>query len=798
MIDIDIQDQAAQQRAAERIAIPDADAVVIADGQPEGMDIEALLRIRDEAGDDALTDEEYALLQAAMQQRPMAGEASDHYANLAEHVEDGHLQKISRDVLGWVDWDEESRSEWYDKEKTGIRALGVSPNVDGGAKFEGASTVVHPILAEAVTQFAARALEQFWPAGGPVRSAVLGAIDDERVEQAKRVEQFLNYQYTVEIEGAFEQTDKMLIRLPISGSCFVKAYYDPVNGICRSMVEPADFLVPYKSDDLRTAQRYTERIMLSQNDLRKRQVAGMYRDIEVMRPFERGGSDERTVVTDEIKATEGRDDNHQDTGDERHTLYECYCDLDLPGFEDVGAGGQTTGVALPYIVTVDRDSQKVLSIYRNWKKTDPRKRRIVYHTHYRFMPGLGFYGFGLYHWIGGLSAAATGALRALLDSAQFANLQGGFRAKDAVLPNGNVTISPGTWPEVDSDADELKKAFFPLPYKEPSSVLFSLMGYLGEIGGRFAGTLESITGEGGQNVPVGTTLARIEQGAKVFTSIQTRLHEAARTEYALVAWLDSIWMPQEYPYAVEGEDRKVFRADFDARIDVVPASDPNFVSNIQRYFVSQLVMELAAQSPDLYDRYEVNKRALESLKVQNIDALLPNRKDQVVRADPVTENASAIVGGAIKAFMDQDHASHLAVHQQALMMLPDKHQALPVIQAHIQEHIALGYLVQMTQATGAAFQMPGEAPPMPPEVENQIAALAAQAAQQLSRPPEPSPEQIEADAEQKRKDETAAAEIARKDQLAAASIERDDAKAAAEMKREAIEAAGRESSGARW
>lgn len=784
MIDPELQQRMAGQVGAEQIAVPDEQEPVQF-GAEDAPDIEKLKAIRAQAGDDALTDEEYALLQMHEHQFQPDAAAQEHDANLAEHMAEGDLASIAQKVIQWVEWDEESRADWFEQEKKGIRALGVTKEVDGGAPFKGASTVVHPMLSEAIVQFQARALEQVWPAGGPVKTAVLGATNDERTKQAMRVEQFMNYQYTQQIPGAFEQTDKMLVRLPLSGSCFIKVYFDPIDGICREFVEPADFIVPYRANDLRTAPRYTERILTSQNDVKKRQVAGQYRNIELIQPTEDAGVTHRHVVIDEIKESEGRDDVLRNSDDQRRTLLECYCELDLKGFEDAGPDGKLTGIALQYIVTVDRDSQKVLSIYRNWKPTDPRRRRIVYHTHYRFMPGLGFYGYGLYHWIGGLSRAATGALRALLDSAQFANMQGGFRAKDAAMPNGQIEIAPGEWKEVDCDSDDLRKAFVPLQYKEPSATLFNLLGALQDLGRRFAGTTEALVGEGNQNTPVGTMLARIEQGSRVQTGIQKRLHEAQGEEFIHVAWLDSIYLPQQYPYAVQGADRMVFKADFDDRIDIIPVSDPNTVSAMQRYFMAEAVIGLADKAPGLYDPYEIHKRALEALRIENIDALLPPKNKPPKRYDPVSENAMAAVGRPIRALLDQAHDAHIAVHQQAMNALPKNHPAVPVLMAHIQEHLAMQYLQQMSQATGIAFQMPGDDyPELPPDVEARVAMAAAQAAQQMAPPPQPDPKLVEAQAEQQRKDAVAHSQIQRDDAKAAADIRRQDTTAFADMQRE--------------
>lgn len=787
MIDADIQQQMRAEMGAQPISVPDQqDSMAFAGEAPTGVaaggyDIATLQRIRAEVGEQALTDDEFAALQMHEQTGLPSKEAADHYANLAQYVTEADLHRIGQDVIDWVRWDEESRAEWFLKEKRGIAALGVSGSDEEGA-FKGGSTVTHPMLGEAIVQFSARALEQLWPGGGPVKTAVLGAETDALVQQAKRVEQFMNFQYTQEIPGAFERTDRLLVRLPLSGSVFIKTFFDPIDGLRRELIEPADFIVPYRANDLLTATRYTERIFMSQNDLRKRQIAGYYRDVDLVQPFEFNAETNRELVSEAIHRVEGRERVDVDYRDQRRTLYECYCEMDLPGFEHRDDEGKPTGIALQYIVTVDHDSRKVLSIYRNWKQDDPRKRRIVIHTHYRFMEGLGFYGYGLYHWIGGLARAATGALRALLDSAQFANMPGGFRSKDAALPNGNLDIAPGEWREVDADSDDLRKAFFPLPYKEPSAVLLNLLGLLQTQGRSFVSTAESMVGDGAQNIPVGTILARIEQGSKVQTGIQYRLHQAQSDEFKVVAYLNSIYLPERYPYAVQGADRVVLRNDFDARIDVVPVSDPNTVSNMQRYFMVQSVLELAARFPGLYDVYELNRRALQTLRMDSVDALLPPQNKPPKRFDPVTENALLGLGRPVRALQDQAHDAHIAVHQQAMQSLPQGHPALPALNSHIQEHLALAYLQEMAQATGMPFQLPDDsAQDLPPEVEMRIAVAAADAVQKMQNPPLPDPKLIEVEREQARKDAVTQADIKRADDEAQAEVLRKDKLAAADI-----------------
>ena len=757
--------------------------------EPPEFDLEALLAKAEDDGEESLTDEEYAWLVMELQQDNMRDEPG-HFDNLAEYLDENELRKIGKKVVEWVSWDEQSRAEWYEREKNGIRLLGVSPNVDVGADFEGASKVVHPMLGEACIQFNARAIAELWPAGGPVKTAVLGKKTPELLQQASRVEQYMNYQYTEEMPGAFDETDRMLMRLPLSGSVFKKAYNDPIDGIVCRMVEPADFIMPYRgSACLRSTPRYTEVVKMSPNNVRKRQVAGIYRDIDLLQPNEDTHEEERVIITDEIKETEGRENVGYNTEDDNHTLYECVCEYDLPGFEDLDESGRPTGIALQYLITVDRDTQNVLSIYRNWKEEDPKKDRLVYHTHYRFMPGLGSYGYGLYHWIGSISRAASGSINALLDSAGFSNLRGGFRSSDAKIPNGDMAIGPGEWKEVDCPAEDLAKAFFSLPYNEPSVVLFNLLGHLEDLGRRVGATVDAMVGDGAQNTPVGTMLARIEQGSKVYTGVQKRLHVAFKEEFKIVAWLNSQYLPEEYPYAVEGEDRNVLRSDFDERVDVIPVSDPNLVSNIQRYFISQAAIEIASQAPQLYDMRALHRRVLQSLRMENIEEVLPVDKPPP-HIDPVRENAMVMQGHPVKAYPDQNHQAHNIMHMSVLELLKDNDQARMAMIAHMQEHDAQAYMIQMAQATGVPFldleaqQQQDQEQPLPPDVENQIAMLAAQAAQKfMESSMRPDPEAIKLEREQARKDAAAKADIDRKAALAQADIERKDATTLHDMAR---------------
>lgn len=771
--------------AADTIDVSDEPEQIYFDSDDE-PEIEKLIAIYEQSGPEALTNEEYALVvEVLTMEAAKSSKANDFHANLAEHLSETELNKLSQKILQWVEWDEESRSDWYEREKKGIAALGLSKD-KSMPLFPGAAQVTHPVIGEACIQFSSRAIDSLWPAGGPVKTSVLGFSSEEKEDQAGRVEKYMNYQYTSLMPGAFSSFDKMVLRLPISGSCFTEACYDPIDDVHRKFIEPAYFLVPYNADDLQTTQRYTVIDRRTNNAVRKLQVAGYYRDIELPDPGDGVTTTENAESVDEtIRDTEGRADIIAQGDENVRTIYRCICELDIPGFEDVGKDGKDTGIELQYRVEVDKDSQKILAIYRNWKPGDEKRKRLVLHTHYRFLPGLGFYGYGFYHWIGGLSDTATGALRALLDSAAFSNLQGGYRSKDAAIQNGDTPLKPGEWKEVDADAEDLTKGFFKVPYGEPSSVLFNLLGHMEALAGRFASTTESMVGDGNQNTPVGTILARIEQGSKIHTGIQRRIHEAFTQEMRSIAYLNSQYLNETVAVQLSGEEIEITAADFDDRIDIIPVSDPNFVSNTQRYFVSQAILETAQQNPNLYNMREVHRRVMQSLRVEDDEELLPDPKEQQIRRSPLHENADAMMGKPLKAYQEQDHQSHIALHQQVMATMPKDHPGLPSLQAHIQEHMATAYLIQMQQMTGIQLVMPDEdMESLPIEVENKIAQQAAQAVQQMQQEQQkPSPEELEMQAEQQRKDQVAQVEQQRKDEVAAAEQERKDRVVDAEIAR---------------
>lgn len=773
------------------INVPDAEDNVVffdPDMDPEQAamaELERLAKLRQVLGDEGLTEEERITLAAAEAVADAPAPATDHYANLAEHMEsESDLNSLAADVIQWVKWDMESRSDWYAKEKEGITKLGLTSHKDTPV-IEGGSIATHPALAEACVQFAARSLDQMWPAGGPVRTVVIGKKTEEKLARSRRVAAHMNYQYTEQLEDAFDQLDKMLVRLPLSGSMFTKVYEDPVSGRCRELVDPANLVVPYKADSLRTAPRYTEIVPLSDNVVNKRVAVGYYRKVRLLETREDPDSSGREELEETVKATEGREDVGPHLRDQPRTIYECYCELDLKGFEDYDEFGRKTGIRRPYVVHVDRSTSTVLAIYRNWDENDPKKEREIIHTHWKFLPGLGFYGYGMYHWIAGLVGATTGSLRALLDAAAFSNVQGGFRAKDAAMRPQDMTISPGKWKEVDVEADDLRKAFFVPPYSEPSGTLFNLMVHMQELAQRFVGSTDALVGSGDKNTPVGTMLARIEQGSKVMTTVHKRLHRAAKSEFKLMAKLNVMFMPPEpTPFNYEEGEYTISPEDY-TDVSILPVSDPNFISNAHRHFVTQVLMELQASAPHLYNEYALHRRALMALKVEDADELLRNPEDQVTRLDPVTENALAMTGRPIHVYTEQAHDAHIMVHTQLAETMPPADPRTVALQAHIQEHVAHQYILQMAKATGLPFTFPGPdatsddmAPPPEAEVEASLAAAEAAAVlleQQRQAAAQPSPDILKAQAEIERKDAIARADIERKNAIARADMTRKNA-----------------------
>src|SRR5919108_2179265 len=683
--------------------------------------------------------------------------ALDHDANLAETLPANVLNAIADQVIEWVEADTEAREEWKQRFEKGLKIIGVIEEGGDEGPFPGAAKVVHPLIMEAAVQFQARSIKELFPPAGPVKALVLGEKTEEREAQAKRVEDYMNYQVTVEDRTYFWDTDQMLMWLPFVGSCFKKTYYDAIAGQVRSkFIKGEQILVPYQATCLEDASRITHTFELSQDKLRRLQMSGFYAGKELPEPAE-----PLKEAADALDEVDDRTPNLAE-GDAPHTLYECHCEYEIPGESQ-------NGLTQPFVITVEKDARAVLAIRRNWKIDDEQARRRGWFTHYKYFSGLGFYGFGLFHAIGSLGEAATGALRAILDSAAFASLQGGFKSKDARLKGGEIVLKPGVYHDTELTAEELAKAFYTPPFKEPSAALVQMLQLLIESGQRFASTTDVLTGDATNNAPVGTTLALIEQSSQPFSAIHKRLHVSAGEEFRLRAELNAEYLPQVYPYEVEGEESTVYQADFDGRVDVVPVSDPNIFSNTQRIAMAQGVLELANSAPQMYDTYEVHKRMLEAMRVPDIDTLLPD-PNEIPHADPVSEGAYLFVGKPVRAHIDEDNGAHLFIHQaqmQTVAASPLAETVQAALMAHIAEHVALQYTIQMSQMLGLPLPTPDlrnkKRPEMDVQVANQIAmqaALAIQGMQQL----QVAQMQQQVAQEQARVDQADQAEAARADQ----------------------------------
>jgi len=669
----------------------------------------------------------------------------NHYTNLAEELDEKEVAKVGKDLVRAFEDDKSSRKNWEDQYSKGLRMLGIVVE-DRQDPFPGASGVHHPLLAEAATQFQARAIAEMFPAGGPVKTQIIGRTTDKKLEQAQRVQDFMNFQVTQEIPDYFNELDQMLFYLALAGSAFKKIYFDnTLDRICSKFVPAEDFVISMENTDLETADRYTQVMKLTRTEIRKHQISGYYKDVPLSKNESNAGVNSGNMVEQTLQRLEGMTPS---MADKIHTLLEVHTNLDL--------GEDKDGLALPYIITIDYESQKVLSIRRNWKEEDSLKRKRTYFIHYKYLPGLGFYGFGLIQMIGGLQHASTGALRALLDSAAFANLNGGFRAKGARIEGGDITVSPGEWVEVEAYGDDLRKSFIPLPFKEPSQTLLQLLGVLTESGRRFASIADAMIGDSAGSGPVGTTIALIEQGSKVFSAIHKRIHQAQGREFKLIYELNGEYLDDEYSFEVIGENKKIRRKDFSSSISVVPVSDPNIFSQAQRIALAQTGLQLARETPDVVDVKEATRRFLQALSIPDYMDLIIEDED-TPRRDPVSENMAILNTMPIQVFEDQDHQAHMQVHAQ-FMNDPRfggnpeaKERLYPAMLAHMGQHMAYLYQQQMQASvppgnpvSSGDFNRELDNEPSKEisiEEENRIAVNAAQAAQQLAGSMPPSPEE---------------------------------------------------------
>ena len=625
--------------------------------------------------------------------------------NLAELLPEDELARMASDLVSGVEKDKSSREDWEKTYTDGLKYLGMKFDDERSEPFQGASGVIHPLLGEAVTNFQAQAYKELFPSGGPVKTQVIGQYDSIIEEQAQRVQEFMNYQIVHVMEEFDEELDQLLFYLPLAGSAFKKVYYDETLGRAVSkFIAPEDLVVPYYTTDLESCSRITNIIKMPENEVRKLMALGFYRQVDLM-----GGDDtsQTSGVQEEIDRLSGMEPSYD--SDEVSVLYEIHCNLDLPGFEDVDEEGDFTGIKLPYIVTIDANSNKVLSVRRNFKDEDPLKRKIEYFVHFKFLPGLGFYGFGLTHMIGGLSKASTSILRQLIDAGTLANLPAGFKTRGIRIRDEDTPIQPGEFRDVDAPGGSLRESIQPLPFKEPSGTLLNLLGILVDSGQKFASIAEINVGQGNPNAPVGTTLALLERSTKVLSAIHKRLHNAQKKEFRLLATIFKDYLPPEYPYMTANGNLSIKVADFDERVDIFPISNPDIFSASQRIAMAQELMQLVQSNPEVHGPqgiYESYRRMYAAIGVDNIDQLLmppPDMEPKPIEAG--FENNGLLMGQPAQAFAQQNHDAHIAVHMSLLNTPPVQMnaQVQAIIHSHIMQHL------QMKADNLALQQMPQEA-----------------------------------------------------------------------------------------
>ena len=611
--------------------------------------------------------------------------------NLADIMDEGDLNDISSDLVGSIEDDLSAREDWEDTYKKGLEFLGMKTE-ERTEPFEGSSGVIHPLLAESVTQFQAQAYREMLPSTGPVRSQVVGAQNEMLVKQAERVKDYMNYMITYEMEEYDPEMDQMLFYLPVIGSTFKKVYFDPLKGRAVSkFIHAEDIIVPYGVSDFASSPRITHRLSMDSNEVRKLQLAGFYRDIDLP-SYSEGNDSSMGEVEESIDDIQGV---HPSGPSEDLTLYEVHTSLDIEGFEDLGPDGEPTGLKLPYIITIVADSGDVLSVRRSYDPVDPMKRAKQYFVHYKFLPGLGFYGLGLTHMIGGLAQASTSILRQLIDAGTLSNLPAGFKARGARIRDEDSPLQPGEFRDIDVVGGTLQGSLMPLPFKEPSGTLYNLLGTLVDAGRRFASMADMKVGEMGGDTPVGTTMAIMERGTKAMSAIHKRLHYSQRIEFKLLSKIFSETV-QAYPYPADMQmGPEIFSQDFDARVDVLPVSDPNIFSMSQRIALAQTELQLVQSNPQIHGGpqglYQAYRKMYEALGVTNIDGILPPPPPPPPPVNPSKENQNALMGAPLQAFPDQDHEAHIEAHM-AVMSTPAmqlNQQAIMALQGHIQEHIGL-------------------------------------------------------------------------------------------------------------
>tara|TARA_R110002049_G_scaffold109215_6_gene257881 strand:+ start:25859 stop:28342 length:2484 start_codon:yes stop_codon:yes gene_type:complete len=655
---------------------------------------------------------------------------SNFDSNLADIINENDLDNLGKDLIESYTGDKESRADWEQTYTQGLDQLGLKFE-DRTTPWAGACGVFHPMMSEAVIRFQSQAISEMFPAQGPVRTKIVGKNTEEKTKQAGRVQDYLNYLLTHEMVEYRTETEKMLFSLPLAGSAFRKVYFDPnLDRPCSLFVPAEDVVVNYGASDLETCERATHVMKKSSNDVRKMQVSGFYRDIDL--PDASPNSSDVVKKYDEMT---GETDTYN--LDNRHILLEMQVNLDLEGFEDTDESGEPTGIALPYVVTLDYPSGIVLSIRRNYYEDDVKKLRRMHFVHYQYLPGLGFYGFGLVHMIGGLAKSATSLLRQLVDAGTLSNLPGGLKARGLRIKGDDTPIMPGEFRDVDIPGGAIRDNITFLPYKEPSATLYSLLQNIVEEGRRFASVSDMKISDMNGQAPVGTTLALLERNMKVMSAVQARLHASMRKEFNILVNIVKDFTDPSYPYETD-EEEFIKAEDFDNRIDVLPVSDPNAATMAQRIMQYQAAMQLAQSAPQMYNLPELHRQMLEVLGIRNVEDIVPT-DDDIKPVDPVTAVQNIINGKAVKAFITQDHQAHIqtvtsAQQNPEIMQLVQASPTAPAIQAaasaYINEHLTMKYRKEVEREMGIELPPAGE--PIPADIEKRISELVSEAARRVT------------------------------------------------------------------
>jgi hypothetical protein len=655
-------------------------------------------------------------------------DGSDEFnMNLADEMDEGDIQSLANELSTAIDQDKASRKEWEKSYVEGLKLLGLQYE-ERTEPWNGASGVFHPMITEAVVRFQSETITEMFPAQGPVRTKILGKETPEKQEAAVRVETDMNYELTEVMREFRPEQERMLWSLPATGSAFKKVYYDPNLGRQVSMFVPAeDILLPYGTTDLDTCYRLTHVMRKTENDIRKLQMAGFYRDIEL---------GEATKEQTDIQKAKDKETGFSDVDDDRYTILEIHVDLDLEGFQDTDGDGEETGLALPYVVTMVKGTNDVLAIRRNWKETDDLRLKRQHFVHYQYIPGFGAYGFGLFHLIGGYAKSATSIMRQLVDAGTLSNLPGGLKSRGLRIKGDDTPIAPGEWRDVDVGSGNMRDSILPLPYKEPSAVLASLMDRIVEEGRRFAATADMNVSDMSAQAPVGTTLALLERQLKVMSAVQARLHYAFKQELRLLSTIIKDYTEVDYDFEPETGTRRAKAEDYN-HVDIIPVSDPNAATMSQRVVQYQAVIQMAQMAPEIYDLPQLHRRMLEVLGVKNADKILPLPEDMKPK-DPVTENMQILKCEPVKAFLFQDHDSHIKVHmamiqdptvQQLIGQNPKAPQMQAALMAHIADHVGFAYRHKIEQQLG--MPLPPEDENLPPQIELALSGMMAQAANQV-------------------------------------------------------------------